>query len=114
MPTARQEIAAQLIVEKRRKKGEALLEAGYSPNTAIKPSQVTNSAGYKEAEKPFLEMLRLEKESALEAMDKKREKASYADVRQAVESFTKLEQLLTGEATENVAVNIIEKFEVKD
>lgn|SRR3990167_1437547 len=51
--TTKQQKAVEGIVESRRNglnktKGEVLLEAGYSVATAIKPSQVTESKGFKE------------------------------------------------------------------
>ncbi len=53
-PTLLQKKAVKLIVEERRSSkpsrktmGEMLKEAGYSKNTAIKPSQVTESEGFK-------------------------------------------------------------------
>lgn len=51
MATLKQKKAFNSIVEKSRTGGtlgEALLEANYSPNTAIKPSQVMKSKGFKE------------------------------------------------------------------
>ena len=53
MPTVKQKIAVKKLVEvsinpkKKKTKGQILKEAGYSDNTAIKPTQVFNSTGVK-------------------------------------------------------------------
>lgn len=48
MATERQEKALEKLVEGGRTKGQALIEAGYSPNTAKAPTKVTESKGFKE------------------------------------------------------------------
>lgn len=47
MPTLRQKKASKLVDSSSTLK-EVLLNAGYAPNTAIKPSQVTKSKGWQE------------------------------------------------------------------
>jgi hypothetical protein len=53
MPTLLQKKASKLV-EGSRTMGEVLIKAGYSPNTAIKPSQVTKSKGWIELMDKYL------------------------------------------------------------
>lgn len=47
-PTARQRRAFELLAEKGRTKGQAMLEAGYSEVVAASPTKVTESLGWKQ------------------------------------------------------------------
>lgn len=114
MPTIKQKKAASLIVENNGNVSKSMREAGYSKNFAKNPQTLLASPGFQEAAKPFIDQLEEEIQEAMREMKLKREKAAYNDLSGTVQGFKKLQQLLQGEATENVAVNIIEKFEVKD
>lgn len=48
MPTRKQKEAAKKIVENRGNVSKGMVEAGYSPNTAKNPKNLTNSKGWKE------------------------------------------------------------------
>ena len=105
-PTEKQKRAAELLscgnVRNRR---EALVSAGYSEGVADKPKRVLESEGFKSAAEPFLKALKAERDAAIEAMKIKRDDADYSSLRSAVTDFTKLEQLLGGEATENLKIS---------
>lgn len=54
MPTARQKVAAQKVVENRGNVSRAMLDAGYSPNSAKNPKNLTDSKGWEELMAEFL------------------------------------------------------------
>lgn len=54
MATLKQKKAAQKITENHGNVSKGMLEAGYSPNTAKKPSNLTNSKGWQELMDKFL------------------------------------------------------------
>ena len=104
--TPRQREAVRLLlVENRSKKGEALLEAGYSKSTAIKPIQVERSLAFQREAKPILERLELERDRAISYMAPKIKTAKYRDLTDATDKFTKNIQLLSGKPTEYTLTN---------
>ena len=54
-PTERQRKAFKALVENGRNKGEALVKAGYSKETAKAPTKVTESKGFKKLMKDYFE-----------------------------------------------------------
>ena len=54
MATARQKVAAKKVVENGGNVSQAMIEAGYSPNTAHTPQKLTESKGWDELMEEFL------------------------------------------------------------
>jgi len=54
MATQKQKRAMKEMVENGRNKGEAMIRAGYSPNTAKAPTKLTESKGWKELLEEYL------------------------------------------------------------
>lgn len=54
MATHRQKLALEKLVENGGNVSKAMIEAGYSPNTAKTPSKLTNSDGYAELMESYL------------------------------------------------------------
>ena len=82
---------------------------GY-PKTTARSGNIQKTKTFQrviaENKKPLIERLTIERDRALDGMNKKIAKAKYRDLSDAVEKYTKLIQLLTGEATENIAHSI--------
>lgn len=107
MPTLRQVRAVQALAENGRNKGEALIKAGYSPKTAIAPTKVTESLGFKEASKEFVAKMRKERDRIIQAMSERNLKTvDYQKLTTAVDTLTKNIQLLNGDETERTSVKI--------
>lgn len=106
MATQRQKEAVIAIVENGRNKGQALVKAGYSPNTAKAPTKVTESKGFKEEMKPVLDRLIIERDRAIKAMKGKISKAKYRDLTDATDKLTKNIQLLSGGKTDNQEMTV--------
>lgn len=98
MPTPKQAIAPMKISEAG-DKGKGLLAAGYSKSVSETPALVTESKGYKEAAKPYVDMLVKLRDKAAKRADATVDKASYADAMRSTDIYTKQIQLLSGEAT---------------
>jgi len=113
-PTARQKKAVQKIVEIRRTGktlGNALRESGYSEATAIKPTQVTKSKGFKEASKPFVDQMVEERQRLINSLKTKNlDGVNYKDQVDSIDKFTKNIQLLSGGDTERVGESLEIKF----
>lgn len=108
--TIKQQRLVALIGENLRKKGgikamgALLLEAGYAPSVAIKPSIITESETIKSAIQEFTDELDLKRRMALKHItDAKLKKTSAAALSQVVDTLTKNHQLLMGKATANIA-----------
>lgn len=54
MPTIKQKLALKKITEEHRSVSRAMLEVGYDPDTASKPSNLTKSKGWKELMDEYL------------------------------------------------------------
>ncbi len=109
MPTEKQKKAVGEIVENSRNKGEALLNAGYSKNTSIKPSQVTESKGFKEVAKPFLDKAESERQRLIDSMTNQAlDKVTYNHKSEAIARLTKDIQLLGGKPTEIIETELDE------
>lgn len=101
MPTIKQKIAVKKIIENRGNVSKSMREAGYTESSAKNPSNLTDSAGYKEAAKPFLEKLEAERDRILEAMSiKKLDEVGYNHLSEALVRTTHDMQLLGGKPTE--------------
>jgi hypothetical protein len=101
---------ARKVIEKM-KRGEVvkisplMREVGYSKNTAINPSKVTNSPAYKEEIESYVARLEKHRLKILEAMEKKDlTEEQYRTLVEAQAKTTHDVQLLSGGKTENVGV----------
>lgn len=81
---------------------------GYAQNTADSPKQVTNTKSYQKVVRPLVEQLEVERQAIMDRLPKVRGKAKYRDLMDGLDKVTKTHQLLTGGATENVAVQGVE------
>lgn len=113
MPTIKQQRAAKLMIEEKlkgergRNKGQILREAGYGENKTKKPTHVTESVGYKEAEaveeKKAIDHYKEKLDMVFNALNKgKVNKANAEGLVRMADICTKNIQLLGGGATENV------------
>jgi len=103
MPSERQKRAVMELVENGRNKGKALVRAGYSKKTAIAPTKVTESKGFKEASKDIVEGMRKERDRVIKAMSERNlERVDYGKLTKAIDKLTKNIQLLSGEDTERL------------
>lgn len=110
MSTLRQKIVARKISENLRNKkmkpmGKILLESGYAENSSKRPSDVTNSAGFKEETRPFVERLKKVRDQALAEIDRRGDnltKEQYNHLTEGIDKFSKLTELLEGRPTERL------------
>ena len=91
---------------KRPNLGKIILKRGYALTTSTVPSQVTKTKSYQGVIKPFVEQLEIERNRAIAAMKGKISKAKYRDLTDAIDKLTKNHQLLTGGATQNIAMGV--------
>ena len=82
---------------------KAIVAAGYSPNTALTPSKVTNTEAFKEASLSVLEKLKkIQEDQIEEIMSRGLDPLAvkYKELVDCAEKTTKLIELLEGRATE--------------
>lgn len=108
MATPKQKIAP-LKISEFKDKGKGLRAAGYSDSVSKKPKLVTESKGYIEAAKPFVDQLDAEIQAAMNHLPKVRGKAGYGEAVGSVEKMRKLKELLEGNNTENNKLEIVIK-----
>ncbi len=108
MSTLRQKIAARKISEnlgkgKKKTLGKILLESGYTKEVADTPKNVTDSVGFKEEVRPFVERLKKVRDQALAEIDRRGDnltKEQYNHLTEGIDKFSKLTELLEGRPTE--------------
>ena len=105
MATIRQKKAVDRIVENHGVIGRSMVEAGYKPNTAKNPKNLTESEAFKTELKPLLDRLTEDRDRAIRMMKGKISKAKYRDLTDATDKLTKNIQLLSGGSTERI-INI--------
>lgn len=110
MATERQKKVAQKLsenvrVDKPKNQGEILKESGFSESTSEKPYRVIQSKGVQEELDPVVEMMRTERNAALELANEKRGSAAYRDLIAAADKLTKNIELLSGNPTERTETN---------
>lgn len=95
----RGQVAIQDILAGKRP-GKAMLDAGFSPNTAKNPKQnlLSQDAAQKEIE-DLVNSMKHHRDEVLEAMRESYSDASYSELSMALNSLIKNIQLLTGKAT---------------
>lgn len=110
MSTLKQKIAAKRISDNIRKgKGETLgkilRETGYSKETSEAPQRVTQSEGFIEETRPFVQRLKKVRDQALAEIERRGEaltKEQYHHLTEGIEKFSKLTELLEGRPTERL------------
>ncbi len=107
MSTPRQKLAVKELLENPRSQYKALIKAGYEHNTAIDPTNVTESKGFKEEAKPIVQRLKNAITRAINAQKKCINKASYNDHTNLIGKYQSLVQLLEGKPTENQEIKIV-------
>ncbi len=86
------------------KLGKIIVKNGYSEVTSKSPTVVTKTKSYQKVVRPLVEQLERERQAIMDRLPKVRGKAKYRDLMDGLDKITKTHQLLTGGATENVAV----------
>ena len=111
MATTKQKKAVQKIIENHGNVSKSMREVGYTHNTAKKPTNLTESKGFKEASKPFVDQMIAERKRLINSMKTKNlDKVKYRDHTDSVDKLTKNIQLLSGEETERTVENIRVEF----
>lgn len=107
---AAEQVAKDVITEVRNGKIPNLQviqkKHGYSPQSA-KAMKATRTESYKEVMKPLVQQLEEERQAILDRLPAVRDKAKYRDLTDGLDKVTKTIQLLTGKATENVAIAVL-------
>lgn len=80
---------------------------GYSPKSA-KSHKVRETKTYQRTIKTVVEQLEEERQAILQRLPFVRDEAKYRDLTDGLDKITKTHQLLTGGATENIAVAGVE------
>ena len=80
---------------------------GYSLNTA-NSGQIQKTKTYKRTVQPLVDQLEEERQAIMERLKVTRDDAKYRDLMDGLDKVTKTHQLLTGGATENLAVQGVE------
>ena len=109
---AAQEVGKEVLETVRRGKrpvlGEIIKKKGYALTTSTVPTQVTRTKSYQQVVSPLVMQLEKERQAILDRLPKVRNKAKYRDLTDGLDKVTKTIQLLTGGATENVAIAGVE------
>jgi len=106
--TIKQEKAVIALVENGGNVSKAMLEAGYSENTAHTPQKLTESDGYKEIAEPIVKQMEKERQRAIKALSLKNlDDVSYEKISDVIDKLTKNIQLLTGGETERSKVIVV-------
>ena len=79
---------------------KAMRDAKYSARTARTPKKLTESVGFKKEAKPFLEQLQIHRQKVIKRMEEEVDNAQYQHLNSALDTTTKLIQLLSGGATD--------------
>ena len=110
MATKRQKNATVKVVENRGNVSKSMRQVGYSKKTAKNPKNLTDSKGYKEEMKPFIDQLIAERQKAISAITiSKRRLADYPELITGIDKMTKLIELLSGRNTDRFGFSI-DKF----
>ena len=105
MATLKQKLAVKEFVENHGVASRAMIKAGYKEKTAKNPKNLTDSEGFKEEAKPFIEQLERHRQKVIKRMEKEIDNAQYQHLNSALDTTTKLIQLLGGKETEIVKVS---------
>ena len=100
MSTLKQKDAIAKLVGNRGNITQAMRDAKYSENTINTPKNLTDSKGFKEEAKPFIEQLQIHRQKVIKRMEEEVDNAQYQHLNSALDTTTKLIQLLSGGATD--------------
>lgn len=107
MPTIKQKIAVAKLVGNGGNVTQAMRDAGYTEATANTPQKLTESEGFKEEARSFVQQMEDERQRLISSMKTKNlDEVGYADHTRALDTLTKNVQLLTGGATERTDVRL--------
>ena len=101
MSTLKQKNVVAKIIENRGNISKSMRDVGYSKQTAKNPKNLTESDGFAEEAKPIIEQLKEERKEIFKEMQKKRKFAQYQHLNSALDTTSKLIQLLSGGLTDN-------------
>lgn len=121
MATLKQKLALQKITENHGNVSRGMLEAGYSPNTAKKPSNLTQSKGWQELLQEYLpdkDLAKIHKEG-LKAIKKEHKIVDRDDDGKPIYDFVDVEDYATRHKYLETAYKLKRKFpseslEIKD
>lgn len=104
-PTAKQKKLVQNLLENTSTQKEAMIKAGYSPETAKVPSKIMETKGVQLAAEPYVEELKRARQEALaEIRAKNLEKVQYSDLSNAIAKMTTQIELLEGRDTSKQSI----------
>jgi ribosomal protein S8 len=86
--------------------GDIIENHGYASSVSKKPKKVTQTDSYKTEMAPLVDQLKEERQAIIEALKKTRSKAKYRDLIDGLDKVTKNIQLLSGEDTDKVTVDV--------
>jgi len=101
MSTLKQKNVVVKIIENRGNISKSMRDVGYSKQTAKNPKNLTESDGFAEEAKPIIEQLEEERKEIFREMKLKRKSAQYQHLNSALDTTSKLIQLLSGGLTDN-------------
>jgi hypothetical protein len=84
--------------------GEIIRKQGYAQSVSTAPTKVTKTKSYQRVISPLVKQLEDERQAILDRLPAVRNKAKYRDLTDGLDKVTKTIQLLTGRATENIAI----------
>lgn len=109
MSLAAREVAREVISEVRKGKipnrYRISVKHGYSPQSA-KASKAVRTKAYQQEIEPLTSRLEKERDAIIECLKSTRNKAKYRDLIDGLDKITKNIQLLTGGATQNIAIGV--------
>lgn len=88
-------------------------ESGYSPAYAHS-HKIQKTKRWKDGIKEVIDDLEQERESVISEMEKKRKKANYRDLIDAMDKLTKNIQLLSGKETKTISFSLVELLKKAD
>jgi phage terminase small subunit len=112
MATVKQKKVIDKIVGNGGNVTKAMIDVGYSKNTAHTPQKLTESKGFIKESKPIVEQLIKQRQMALDMLKITIDKATYRDLTNGVDVLTKNIQLLSGKPTENIGINTEDKDKI--
>lgn len=99
------EVQAAVVAGRKPQLRKIMLKHGYSKSSALH-GKVQQTTAYQQEMTSFADRLSLHREKILKRMEKTVSRAKYSDASLGLDRVTKVHQLLTGGATENVAVKV--------
>lgn len=107
IPKVAQNVVKQLKNGKRPNISEAMVDAGYSMKTArASQKRVTTNPVYIKTFESLSKRLGGVIDIGLDVIEKKKNTATFRDGVETVDKMTKLQRLIDGQSTENVAVSV--------